>query len=548
MAGTTIDTGEQLRFDPPGPGSWGLDKTHVVHPPTPVHLASMPEVFAAAFERTFARFGIPAAGQQLVPIHGFVYSQLIPAAPDQLAEREAAATEAIATKRWRRDLERWDAVTKPASIERHLALAAVDPATDLADDAALADHLGTLFDHLRAMIDQHHEFNGAAMIPLGDFLAHAMDWTGRPMSELLELFVGASPTSTGDCPALGGEARSLLEAAGPDADPAELLERLRAADAGVARWLDLVGHRVVDGFDVDHPTALERPAVLVSCLRRALGGSGSGPSSVAADVEAKVAAVRAQVPAEHRDAFDDLYREARDCYRLRDERGIYSDSGAWGLMRRGLLEAGRRLVARGALDGDETLALEASIDELTALLAGGADGGPTAEELAARRRTRRRWSVADAPATIGDPPGPPPPLELLPPAMARMTRAILTVSGSMASDPATAQAPRTASSLRGSAGSPGIHEGRAVVVLSVDDLEGVEEGDVIVAVTTSESFNLALSLASAVVTDQGGLLSHAAILAREYGVPAVVGTGDATVRIPGGTIVRVDGTAGEVSW
>jgi pyruvate,water dikinase len=86
------------------------------------------------------------------------------------------------------------------------------------------------------------------------------------------------------------------------------------------------------------------------------------------------------------------------------------------------------------------------------------------------------------------------------------------------------------------------------VVHSVDDLERVEEGDVIVAITTAESFNLALSLASAVVTDQGGLLSHAAILAREYGIPAVVGTEHGTRRIPEGAIVRVDGTTGAVTW
>jgi pyruvate,water dikinase len=85
-------------------------------------------------------------------------------------------------------------------------------------------------------------------------------------------------------------------------------------------------------------------------------------------------------------------------------------------------------------------------------------------------------------------------------------------------------------------------------VNTVDDLERVGEGDVIVAITTAESFNLALSLAAAVVTDQGGLLSHAAILAREYGIPAVVGTVHATTAIAEGTRIVVDGSTGEVSW
>ena len=544
MAEITIERDEGLTFEPPGPGSWTLDKTHLVHPPTPIHLESMPEVFCAAFRVMFERFGIPAGGQLQETVQGFVYGQLVPAAPEQFGDRVAAAAEAIATRLWRRDLERRDAEVKPASIERHLALAAADPADPATcpDDASLVEHLRTCAHHLRAMVAQHHEFNGAAMIPVGDFLASAMAWTGRPMSELLELFVGASPTSTGDCPALAPEAADALRSAAPDADPGELLERLRGLDVGVARWLDLVGHRVVDGFDVDHPTALERPAVLVGCLRRSLD---QAPATGPRTDEAKLAAVRADVPEEHRESFDDLFREARDCYRLRDERGIYSDSGAWGLMRRAVLEVGRRLAARGALDGDEELALEASVDELVALVS--ADpSAPTAAELADRRHTRASRTIADAPDVLGDEPGPPPPLELLPPAMARVTRAILTVSGSMASDRERINA--TGSSLAGGAGSPGTHEGRAVVVRSVDDLDRVDEGTVIVAVTTSESFNLALSLASAVVTDQGGLLSHAAILAREYGIPAVVGTGDATARIPDGALVRVDGTTGEVSW
>jgi pyruvate,water dikinase len=74
----------------------------------------------------------------------------------------------------------------------------------------------------------------------------------------------------------------------------------------------------------------------------------------------------------------------------------------------------------------------------------------------------------------------------------------------------------------------------------------LQRGDVLVTPTTTESFNIVLPLLGAIVTDAGGLLSHAAIVSREYGIPGVVGCRDATALIADGSQVRVDGTAGEV--
>jgi len=79
------------------------------------------------------------------------------------------------------------------------------------------------------------------------------------------------------------------------------------------------------------------------------------------------------------------------------------------------------------------------------------------------------------------------------------------------------------------------------------DFGRILRGDVLVTVATSPAFNVVLPLVGAVVTDRGGLLSHAAIVAREYGIPAVVGCGDATAHLADGATVRVDGTSGEVT-
>jgi len=101
--------------------------------------------------------------------------------------------------------------------------------------------------------------------------------------------------------------------------------------------------------------------------------------------------------------------------------------------------------------------------------------------------------------------------------------------------------------INGIPGSPGVIEGRARVVIGVDELNQIEEGEVLVAPTTSTSWTPVFGRIAGAVLDIGGVMSHAAIVAREYGLPAVIGTGTATKRIRSGDLVRVDADAGIVT-
>src|SRR5439155_23252972 len=103
------------------------------------------------------------------------------------------------------------------------------------------------------------------------------------------------------------------------------------------------------------------------------------------DVEARIADVRSKVPDEHRAEFDDLLEEARLTYRLRDERGVFSDIWASGIMRRAAIAAGRRLASRGRIQDPEHF-VDADFGEMKALLSG--VGGPSADELAERHAFR----------------------------------------------------------------------------------------------------------------------------------------------------------------
>jgi pyruvate,water dikinase len=101
--------------------------------------------------------------------------------------------------------------------------------------------------------------------------------------------------------------------------------------------------------------------------------------------------------------------------------------------------------------------------------------------------------------------------------------------------------------LTGLAGSPGIVEGPARVILDVRQLADLQAGEILVAPVTSPSWTPVFGKIAAAVSDIGGTMSHAAIVSREYGVPAVVGTADATARIRTGDRLRVDGAAGTVT-
>jgi rifampicin phosphotransferase len=423
-------------------------------------------------------------------------------------------------------------------------LQAIDP--DALSNGELAQHLTHCRDHHAEMLYQHMRFTAVAIVPTGDFLAHVGDWTSLPPSELLGLMRGTSPTSAGASAELSAlisairqdpRAQKLLES---DDDPGRMLDEIRALDHGtgaaLTAYLDLVGYRLLDGFDISNPCALELPDVLRRAIRAAVAGKGVDSS----DVEGRIARVRGQVPEVHRAQFDALLEEARLTYPIRDERGVFSDIWASGLMRRAALAAGRRLAGTGRIH-EAAHFIDAGLDEMCALLI--SDAGPSADALAQRFAYRAAHSSKEAPLVMGPAP-PPPDLAALPPAAARMMRAIgLALNALFGSSEAT----QGKDMLRGLAASRGIYEGPARRVSHPAEFDRIVRGDVLVTESTTEAFNILLPLLGAIVTDSGGLLSHSAIVAREYGIPGVVGTREATERIADGAQVRVDGNVGEVT-
>jgi pyruvate,water dikinase len=525
--------------------------------------------FAAGFSDSTARYGLMLSHLQPAFVNGFTYMravgfgapegakgpppklvfQLLTRLVPKMRRRIATAHAAMTNKAWRADLQRWDNEVKPAAIARHLDLQSVD--LSALDDAALISHVRDTHAHLSAMIRQHHDFTITQAMPIGDFLAHMQLWTGKPTGELLQVLRGSSKISLGVAreelamlaKAINAstEARALLDAdISPQAVINALLEHPSTGQP-MQTYMVLVSGRCL-GYDLGSKSVGEMPEVTLRSIRAAVNGALVAQEGDAA-IQAKIRALRETVPAQYRDDFDALLTEALTINRLRDERGHYSDGWAIGIARRALGEAGRRLAAQGKLASPDS-AYDASCSEITSMLGG--QPGPAEAELQARARWRTGKTCADAdiPAWLGAPPSPPPPADWLPVKGRRAGRAIAAFLEAMFQEPEPSS---TGQVLKGLGVSPSVYEGIARVVNDEADFGLIQPGDVLIARSTSPYFNVVLPLLGAIVTDRGGQLCHAAIVAREYGIPGVVGTREATRVIPDGARVRVDGTKGEVT-
>jgi pyruvate,water dikinase len=188
-------------------------------------------------------------------------------------------------------------------------------------------------------------------------------------------------------------------------------------------------------------------------------------------------------------------------------------------MRRALLEAGRRLAERGILrEGDDVFFL--NLTELGPVLAGRVEFDVPVTIAERKAEFARNLSLTPPPVIVGrfDP-----------------DRSI-----PIAID-------ETAKLLKGLAVSPGVVTGRARVILRADAEARVLPGEILVAPFTDPGWTPYFLPAAAIVVDLGGQLTHGSVVAREYGIPAVVNVGSATRIIRTGQVIQVDGNRGVVT-
>ncbi len=278
-----------------------------------------------------------------------------------------------------------------------------------------------------------------------------------------------------------------------------------------------------------------------------------------ADLDRPVAALHAErdrVVAEYRDlldsdddraAFDGKLGLSRTVFPYVENHNFYVEHWAHSVLWRKMRDLGRVLADAGfVVDADDVFMFKRNevADVLWDLYTGWAVGAPSRgpgywpKEIARRHAihdTLKGWS---APPALGIPP------EVV-------TEPFTVMLWGITSDSVaawlTSGADGDSGSLKGFAASPGVVEGKARVIFSADQIGEIEEGEILVAPLTAPSWAPVFGKIKGTVTDVGGMMSHAAIVCREYGLPAVTGTAFGTKNIKNGQLIRLDGNTGTVT-
>lgn len=504
-----IDIGApELVWDPPDKGEWRGLHDHFPRALTPEFQGLLRAGMTEGEADYFERYGLPARTIRPEFVHGRVFiaadplvgpaSNRLPPAPllwllvrlvPAFRRRAAAADRALADRIWLAEADRWYGVEKPAWEARNATLAGVDPGS--LDTAGLIAHLRAARRNAGEGYRDHFRLHGTDLAPTSIFLTRAGDW-GIDPTTAAALLAGSSPASRGSTPL-------------PD-------------------WA------MVTGYDLDERVACELPA-------RSPARERAASAELADILETQV---RARVPQQHLVEWDARLADARATCGIRDDNGVLTAAWPVGLLRRAMLAAGDRLVDRGRLHHREH-AVELTIDELAGALSerAGAAAAPTADEVGERAHERRRLSAVAAPAVLG--PEVALPLSVLPPAMKLMGRALITLRD-LGITPAGDRVP-----LRGVGIGDTPVTGRACVAAEpAEALARFQPGDIVVTAGTAPAWNTVLALAGGVVTEEGGPLSHAAVIARELGLPALVGSAEAVTLIPDGATIELDPVSGTV--
>lgn len=301
-----------------------------------------------------------------------------------------------------------------------------------------------------------------------------------------------------------------------------------------ARFIAEFGWRAETWGTFHTPTWAEDHSQPMSLVGRYLADPENGPSALArraaADREAAVREIESRLAPEKLPAFRKMVEETHSHVAVSEDRARWQLSLV-GVMRIPALALGRKLVEAGALDEPGDVFYLTWED---ALRAAQEPGQWTAEKARKGRADYARWEELNPPPFLGSPPD----LSQMPPEMLPIIKHFFGLTGEM---------PEFGPTLKGFAASPGTVRGRARVIRHLDDADRLEQGDILVCVSTAPPWTALFAIAGGVVTDTGGVMSHSAICAREFAIPGVVGTQVGTAAIQDGAMITIDGDAGTVT-
>jgi rifampicin phosphotransferase len=306
--------------------------------------------------------------------------------------------------------------------------------------------------------------------------------------------------------------------------------------ADLHKWLAYYGLRLNSVFALDQPSWIEDPTPAIQNLQAYVAMPDLWPEmepvALAAEREKAVAEARAKLagyPQPIVARFETLLKAAQVAVIVHEDHNFWIDQRLFYHVRRLILEFGGRMAQAGMLDTVNDV-FYLTPDELQ-----------NSRDVLMKRLVQERKTEMEQFSHVTPPPmlGTAPAFEMTD--GGSMVRALF--KGEMS--PANTGNKET-NNVKGLPGSSGVTRGTARVIRSLAEAGKLQPGDVLVAISTEPPWTPLFATASAVVTDSGGVLSHSAVVAREYRIPAVVGTGNATTTFKDGQLIEVNGNAGIV--
>lgn len=551
-------------------GFWEREVSHMPLPWHPIDdLTVGPS--QAAIRRWVGEFGYLFEGIEFVDIGGWIYTRIAPLGGKEgpqlpmwvmwlavrtmpmIRRRLAAATNAVRSDKAGLFIEQWYEEWRPELANAFSRLREVDLSA-LTDDE-LTKHIQSCIELIGRGAEIHALLHGSLAMILYEFVTACERVLGWDMQRALEMVSGTSAWSTEPSRHLNRLAQiALIEPALLDVQVwsgEDLVENLASINeqfaVSFADYLAEHGHVSlgVSGMLGD-ATLTEIPSHVLDLIRGQIG-TGYQPES-ADEVNARmrqsaIGAARRELNGRpEAPEFERLLKRATRAYPIREDNDPYTFFRPLALTRYALLEVGSRLVAGDVIEvGEDVLFLR--WDEARLALSNGGDH----RDLVRRRKGERLWAIQNpGPPSYGTEEPPPSSLDFLPADSRLPMEAMLWSLESIMAQGASNRTQDTETTVHGIAASPGRYTGPVRVLMDESQFSKLEPGDVLVCPITSPPWSVVFPTIGALVTDSGGVLSHPAIIAREYRIPAVVATGNATSLLRDGDIVTVDGATGSV--
>jgi pyruvate,water dikinase len=530
-------------------GFWNLDRMHAPRPITPLSFDLIIETLAAGFTKAQAEYDCPI---MVTPkeINHYVYVSFHPVDDQaEIADRLSRYQETLAEKVPKVG-KLWDEEWKPVVIAKNTPAKTADYSG--LSDAEMVKKLEEFTEHMTYQWWIHGHINFVLLSSSAFCDMYDEEMQPEESTEAYQVLQGFHTRSVDVSRAMWALSRVVkssptLSKLFAEKPSNEIVAELDKSEDGrvfheqLRTFLEEFGWRSDAVYDLADIPWREDESIALSSIAGFVGLDDTEDPELlyqkaVSQRERLLAEARSKLSSEPEklEKFNELYEAARYSFPVTEDHAFYIDQLGVGVFRRFALAVGQRLVDKGVVDQPEDVFFLRGTEVPDALL----KGGDRRADVAARRATFEAAGKVVAPGAVGTPPEIPADAPVDPFMNAIVFRLLGMVPPEDNPDP---------NIIRAVAGSPGVVTAKARVVRSlVEAQDTLEEGEVMVCEMTLPPWVPLFSIAGAVVADVGGVLSHCAIVAREFGVPAVVGAVTGTTVIKTGQTITVDGNNGLV--